>query len=823
MTRTRIQSSLRDCRDELFIDTATESRLDVVTGNLGLNRPLRSFTDDEWRYIAKVIALQPKQIRNIFYRVAEASLGPQKTRIGNFDIAPLEGESIIQLDDASNILQTGELVIDPGLATEQIVGFGFRDLETNKIFLSSELDDNHSIVDTASGILVSDHTAGASTLDLVNTDAFPVTGYPYAIIADRGSATEELLVVTDNDTGAAQLTLENPTELDHLGPKATFLRKPLVAAAQAGRTFITLDTNDTISFNKTGFIRLAFGTGDEEVVEFYDNIVDDNALLLKTPLVNAHAATTSVELLKAGASVETCSIVQRAVDWSIHETRKNKVVIRVPDTLITADLRNASYLHDEVLPAALDNLADPLSTPDTVLVLNDTSAFPEAGIVEISSTFLFYIDKDDDTGTLYLTQAAGIAALAGAAVSLVRIIYTSTSLEDGNMRALSGELQTNHFYGPYIFDASQRAPSIISSLLDETVPFPTRVAIDQSIGYTTLEVEDAADYPQAPFSPYSLRIGEGSGDSEITTVTDLSLKNSTTTDVNTGALIGDFTILGDDTGDFPQDNGSDPVGYHIWIDKGGPNEELCFVVGLTSGTPGTFDLEDALVSNHSIGEAITLAYDVFTVDPLVENHTGPTYGPSAYGHLVEKLIETIDVSAGEGADFPESGTVYLNFGKERINARQKLVSHTTTELTMQDSSVFPTYGYPYKITVGQGLPTQEITYVTDNDTVTDILTVDPPIVGTFEASDYIVFAAGVPTTLEYTSKTGDTLELAEPTALTSGYTQGERVMLSPEFSVPEEEESSYAFKMPASAFDKISVLFDLIRAAGVEVVFTSDK
>jgi len=820
--RNKVQSAIRECRDQLFLDTADDIRLDVVSSNLGMDRSNVNFSDDEWRYAVKEIALQGKQVRNIFYRALEVILGPQKTRIANLDIAPFVDEEIVHFEDSSNLLQLGTLIFDPGLTTEETVAFCFRDLETNKVFLESALLFDHAALDPASNLLESDHSAGVTTLNLVNSNSFPTTGFPYPIIVDRGTEFEETLVVTANNTISDTLTLQNPTMFDHAGPKSTFVRKPLNAAAPDGRTFLQLDNEDTRSFPAAGYVRLAFGDPGEETIEFIENSIEDDVLYLRTPLIFSHVAGESVELVTPGAEVETCSVIQQGVDWSIHETTPNKIIIVVPAGSLTITLRDASYLHDAVLPPYATALSSNLMSTDVVIEVVDSSGLPVAGIVEINGTHIFYIDKDDTTDTLFLPRDAGIAALAGSTVNLVRPVYSGTDLEEGNLRDAFGNIQADQFSGPYLFDITQQAPTIVSSRLNETLPTPTRVAFAQSTGNTAIEVKDVFDWPAPPFTPFPVRIGLGTGFEETTTCIDRTLRVGTTTSV-LGVHPPTTTIQASDTTAFPQSNGVDPAGYRIIINQGGPAEEIVIVSSVISGAPGFFNLVNATVFPHTTGQSIRLLNDVLSVDPLTQPHAADQINPSVFGHLVEKLVETLELEPGGGTQFPDNGTVYLNFGKERLTVRQKIVSATPTILTMSNTSIFPTTDFPYKIVVGQGLPQEEITSVTANNTGLNQLTVSPALVGSFAAGDYVVFAAGLPTTVDYNNKVVDVLELSTPTGFTSGYTNGENVVLTGGASEPDISGNSFSFKLPPNPADRINFLFDLIRAAGVEIVFVEDR
>ncbi len=815
MTRTRIQSALREARDQLFLDTADSQYLDTVANNIGVERPDFGFSDDRWRYVIKEVGLQAKQVRNIFHRLLETILGPQKTRIGTFDIAPEIGESIIQLQNSENLLQLGRITLDPGQDSEETVNFSFRDLETQKVFLNADLEFDHTAADDfkiADTNLTFFHAAGAITLTVQDSSLFPVTG-PYSVILDRGTASEETAVVLSNDTSLNELTLADFTVLDHNGAKVGFLRKPLERNALAGRLFIVLDENDTVSFPAAGFVRLAFGESNEETVEYESNDLENNALVLKRPLSFSHTAGETVELMTPGATVETCNVVQYGVDWAVYETQANKVIITIPSEDFENTIYDVSFWHDATLDDFSTSLDVNLENGDSTAYVVDSTGLAFAGIVEIDGNHFFYAGKDDDTGALSLAEMySGATILAGEPVDAVIHAYGGTDLEEGSL------FDTEEFPGPYIFDESSYAPSETTGFLDVTIPAPTRVAADQVVGAISLEVVDASDHPEPPFSPYKIRVGFGTGEDEVVNVTDRTLASEVTAEVDSLATFPVSTIDVDDNTAFPEGDGVNPLNYRIIIDRDGPNEEILLVSDMVSGAPGTFTLDAPTTITHAATETIHLVNDVLNTDSLTLAHLGNTTVMTADGHLVEYGTEELPLGTGEGTNFPDEGKVYINFGKERINVRQKIVSATATTLVMSNSSLFPTAGFPYKITVGQGAYNEEVATVTANDTGTDTLTVDT-MTGTFLADQYVEFIAGTPATVDYTDKDGDSLVLGEPTYLDSKYTAGERVMLTNGLSTSEIDGSSFAFRMPPDRTLSLASLIDMVRAAGVEVEF----
>ena len=824
MSRSKQQSSIAEARDQLFLDTADGVRLNVVTSNLGLDRPLVGLGDDEWRAVAKAVALQPKLVPNIFYRIMGVLVGPQKARKGLLSVAPVAGETIVQLDDASDLIQIGNLIFSPGLAEEETVGFCFRDLETNKVFLTGALANAHNILEDAESELVADTAATAGSLVVRDSSVFPTTGFPYPIIVGRGTDEQETLVVTANTTATNTLTLSVATAVDHSGPKVKFVRKALQTAAIAGRDFIQLDNNATRVFPATGWIRINFGGGTEEVVEYTANNITTDVLTLKTPLANAHAVGESVELVDPGVTVETLSVLQTGVDWEIFETEPRKIKVFIPEDPDGLRLLDASYWHDATPPAAASTLSVATTATTTVITLAATAGFPEAGLVSIGgSVTIAYALKDDGTNTITLAREVGAVFAIGTAVTLVTVAYPGTDLDEGNLRTSAGVVSPNKFTGPYLYDELQRAPGPnIQTTLTEVIPPPTTVAVSQTAGHTNLEVEDAGLFPAPPFTPFSVRLGRTSGAQEDRTLVDRTLQTDAATTVNALTGAGSSTLPGADTTTFPESDGLNPAGYRIIVDRGGAAEEILTVNQNTAGTPGTFAINGVTANAHAGGETIELLKDVLTFDVLQENHPGPSFNPTQLGHKVEKITTTLALTLG--TSFPLSGTVYLNFGKGRINVRQKIASVVgPTILQFADSSVFPTTNFPYRIKVGEGLPQEEFANVTGNNTGLNQLTLSAALSGTFAAGQYVEFDAGEPIALDYIDRDGNTLDLDGEQVLQSLYTLGENVMLSPGFSIPSEAGTDYAFLLPPTSEAALQLLFDLVRAAGVQICFLSDR
>lgn len=890
------QSAIQDARDELFLDSAEGHRLDVVTSNLGLNRPLLEFNeDDHWRYAVKEIALQPKLVRNAFQRALEVCFGPQFSRIGNLNVEGSVDDIYVTVGDSSVFLQTGSITLDPGLATEETVEFYYRDFTTNRIWIKTPLIYDHVVLQTSSSFLASNTNIGSGSLTVIDASLFPASGYPYPIIVGKGTKNEELLTVTNNN-GSDTLTLGTVTAKFHAGPTAQFIRKTLAKTANLPNDFIILNTDETKVFPKTGWVRIDGGIA-TEVIEFVDNLVDDNALILAKSLIQTHTAGASVELVDVGETVETVSVIQENVGWELYETEAKKIYIYVPPELEELSIRDASWIHGPVLGVFSTTLAANVSADDTILQLTSVSGLPDSGLLFINNTqnvfyntivnnsiaeqievgvlelplnntILFPISgfpydvrinagaaNEEDvtvsanntaTNTLTVTATTfqhqrsepvvmepnsvrllspiGNSYTAGDPVDYVRYPYTSTDLEDGNLRASNGSLLAeDQFPGPYIFDLNQNAPSVISSTLNAVIPFSTRVVVDQAINNTNLEVYNASDWPTPE---YDVIIGRGSGFEETRTLTDITLKKSCAGDVDVGTIVDgnpyptmDYNSTG--TEDFPESDGTNPAGYRVIIARGLAHEETLTVLINDVGSPGTFTFGSAFTKIHSIGETIELLNDVMTFDVLTEPHNGFKVTPTKEGVTVEKTTESVTLAST--TSFPSSGKIIINFGKSRLNQRKRLVTPTSaTSYILSSTDNFPTDGFPYPIILGEGLTTEEIVFVSANNTGTDTLTfVAPGAVNTHLAREYISYTPGEPEVLEYEEIDGNDLILTVPIVLQSGHHLHESIIYSPSISEPQSDGWDFAFKMPPKEGGCLSYLVELIRAAGIEVTISN--
>lgn len=932
------QSAIADAADQLFVDTADGARLNTVTSNLGLDRPLFGFDDDHWRAVARAIMVQPKLVRNIFFRILEICVGPQYDIVGTLAVAASIGDRTIQVVDSSLFVQVGTLILDANLPTEETVKYCFVDRITNTIYIETPLLFAHAVVSPASDFLRSDVIVGAATLPLINSSIFPTTGFPYTIIIDKGTLLEETLAVSANNTITNTLTC-SATVFAHKGPKTAFLKQTLQVGDAThttvlpGQTFIQIEPDELRYFPESGFVEINHSHGNAEVSQYLENDLTDGILILKTPLKNTHTifpTTEPVDLLFPPTPVEIASVVEPGVHWGLFETEPDVIKIFIPPDFRPLLPFDASWLHPIARTFTAKTISRNVLTSDTYISINNTTGMNrQAGMIVINSalnafytlitdqadvaatvktanlvgdTSIFYTlapntstdfplisgtllgyrviinpgggsqevlivkSVNEITGQVSFTTALafvhtigesvvlddqvilpfaiGTAFSSGTSLSEFDVPYGSfPALEDGDNRATpSRDVRLNHFPGPYIYSPGDRGPSATTTNLATRIPPQTTVAITQLANRTNIDVIDASLWTSTFLTlPATVRVGAGSGFQEDRELVAVTLKGSASTTITGGPYsIGTTSFTVTLSSAFPQSDGAHSAGYYIILDKGGGNEEAVKVFNNNTSL-NTFIIETATTKTHNTGETVNLMNDVMTFDNLTKGHAGATVVPLSLGHVfpsvvgssISLLVNALSISSVLG--FPASGGfVWLNFGDEVLTQRGRIITITnTTHYTVATHDRLPTTGYPYEMTVGEGLATEEFVYITNNTVIfngvtglyENSLTFMNPVANSHVIEEYADFIAGDPEVVEYNESDiiNNKLKLNTPTTLATRHGLNEHVMFSSAESVSLENGSSYGFKMPPDPSLATRLLFDLVRAAGVRIVIVTHR
>lgn len=185
------QSDIAEVRDQLSVDYADDKYLNVVSANLGLQRPPFGFSDATWRALVRVLALQYKQVTTKFEQVLSIVLGPKITQCGAFAENVLAGAKHAVLVDSAQFPQVGTMVIDEGLVSEETVEYTFIDRYTNVVYFATPLVNNHTAVgQTWESGVISPVAPGASFVNVYDASGFKDPATPYTICLGRGTRYE---------------------------------------------------------------------------------------------------------------------------------------------------------------------------------------------------------------------------------------------------------------------------------------------------------------------------------------------------------------------------------------------------------------------------------------------------------------------------------------------------------------------------------------------------------------------------------------------------------------------------------------------------------
>lgn len=442
------------------------------------------------------------------------------------------------------------------------------------------------------------------------------------------------------------------------------------------------------------------------------------------------------------------------------------------------------------------------------------------------------------------TQTLANSFLAGDTVDLFQPVHSGTTVLIGDEAT-----QADTFPGPYVYDLDSPiyTATVALTTLDSLVSGPTKVVISTVPTRTALEVEDATAFDLVNL-PFNILVGRDTGNRETLTVSDVNLKQRVSSTVSTTIVTADTVNTvdvaslgpgGTDGADFPNSNG-----YRIIIDRGGANEEVCYVVGTISAT-NTLVLESNTARTHTIGETVELMADVLSVNSITDTHFGkidalqrssaitglsphlarwPTYGsPNVEAaETVEPFISSLEVASTAGLD-PDGGRVVLNPGNALTEVSEALTVDLAaggTVITVASSTDFPTT-YPFVVTLSAGTPREERALCTNNNGAGQ-LTINSGTYGSQFAHavadrSTVSWTPGSEEIIDYDEASGTTLSFSSPIVLQSTHSPSESVVDSSTDSVPRVNGYDFPLRMPVDIRTRIEFLWDLIRAAGIQV------
>lgn len=426
---------------------------------------------------------------------------------------------------------------------------------------------------------------------------------------------------------------------------------------------------------------------------------------------------------------------------------------------------------------------------------------------------------------LYLSRGLTYNHVAAETVDYYQIAWAGTDLEDGRMSHGSKK-----FFGHYVYDIREYYPRTIQTTLNEDVAGPTLLKVTQHPGRNGIEIENGTLLEATGVYDIKLRRG---GDEEILDVSKVVTKPvfaALGVQTNAAATIGESALT---VVNMPTWPGTD-IGVRLIVDPGGGNEEI--VVLKEAVSPTQITLELPLASNHVGGEDILLLSDaVIFSEALTIEHKGSiawtqrtTRYPGPFNKsssicIVEEIRTKVDVASV--VSFPlTSSSVLINFGANKITVDSRVaatIAAGTGAVTIEDSSQFPTTGYPYYVELGVDCDVFETLLVTAN--VANVLTFSTNTHNAHLKGEWVRYRPGVAERITYDSTITGGLIFDSGVIFADSHLKGEVVSLDSLISKPSRYGNDYPVYLPATWADKLKFLFDLGRAAGVQIVTINSK
>jgi hypothetical protein len=409
MSTERIQSDIKEVGDQLSLDFADGEYLNVISRNLGMDRPILGFTDDSWRAVVKILALEYKQIANKFRDVLGIVFGPRVTEVGTLAADTVAGDAEFVLNDTSNLPQLGTLIFDEGLLTEETRPYCYIDRVTNTVFLEGSLAIAHSarLFDSEEPIILVDGTKVVCR----KTNNFPFTNYSYPIVLGRGTANEEVVQVIDNNLVSGTLTLSSAPLNTHNTVSVGDIFDQLNQAYFPSSSFFQLE--DSTQFPTEGYLKLQ-ASGDATATAFVltaaTPVAADDFVLLAADtftaaskavpdMVFANSAGSNTDIQSVTGNLPSLVVGDRL---EVHDHTSNNGLYEV--TVVTTENEDYTVAGLDVTPIdAVSELAEisydgELAGYEVVFTGNITAAL--AGVTRriVSSTDSYLSFDDDFTG-----------------------------------------------------------------------------------------------------------------------------------------------------------------------------------------------------------------------------------------------------------------------------------------------------------------------------------------------------------------------------------------------------------------------------------------
>ena len=470
-----VKSAIREVRDQLFLDRADGEYLSAVSANIGMDRPLFGFADDEvWRAIVRRLALDYKQVLPVFYDLLAIIFGPQKTATLVLERnAAIGDETLYLAEDWLTLPQRGTLVLDEGLASEESVEYSFRDPSTGEVELKSALVNAHTALtlvtpiptdgsgaEYAENLLAVDAVTGDGTITVEDGDLFPdpvvVGNYPILL-------------------GAGDIGTRSGVGDSFAAPAA-----PEIELNDAAGVF----TSDLVGRP----IRIAGATS-----------LANDGLFIITRFISA----TQI------AWVNAAGVVEAFVGTWVVENLQVEEIVEVSGIAANVISFVTTLLNDHPGPRAT-----PMTTPYTAVSPSamqvfgtDINEFPGSGLLQLQedggapSEFVRYGDKDNDT-LLFDLNSPLAGAYTTAMITLAqdgsKVQLAQVQVKGVGWDARQTEPNLLNLYLPEILEKNRL---IDASYLHDAVANPpaigTTLATAAQIGDLVLDLTSGTGFPSS--------------------------------------------------------------------------------------------------------------------------------------------------------------------------------------------------------------------------------------------------------------------------------------------------------------------------------------
>lgn len=468
------------------------------------------------------------------------------------------------------------------------------------------------------------------------------------------------------------------------------------------------------------------------------------------------------------------------------------------------------------------------NTADTLTLSTSIPNHVFESLEDSVSTVQYY-----DPNWITLGQELANAHAFATLFLITEVPYVGDTLINGNYATTP-----NTFPGPYVYSPGDISPNNLQNVttLGQKLAGPMQVVIDQLAGNTALEVEDASFLELSGY-PYTALVGDQGGSREIVEITDIGLRQLTQTTLAAATTAGDTFIevasLGASSGSRFINAGN----YRVIIEEGTVNEEIIYV----SGVDGTFAPDrifcEPVLLTHPIGSTVRLLADVLKVSPLEKNHNGYislsdknnrypsiTSTRRLAAETVRRQYASVLLTSTTGLN--PAGYATINFGNGLLTASSSFLADlaaSNTTLSLADTSEFPTTNYPYPIIVGKGTYTREVCFVTNNDTGLNQLTISSATNYDHFENDLVEYSIQPPESIEYTSFSNNLLSFSSPVMLRSNHHIHESVFGSNYLYAIKTTGYDFPLRLPADFRSRLEYLFNLLRAAGIQVNIISSR